>query len=59
MLYSVQTEFDLIPKESRQWNPPHGAWLAWWMKYQVLIPIAALHVINLFWYYLIMRILYR
>lgn len=44
---------------SKQWSPPDGAWLTWWMKYQIVFPIAALQVLNLFWYYLIWRILIR
>jgi acyl-CoA-dependent ceramide synthase len=59
ILWSAWTEFDLIPEASKQWSPPDGAWLAWWMKYQIVFPIAALQALNLFWYYLIWRILIR
>ncbi len=76
ILYSVWTEFDLIPyvnlfsvtlllilsvasEHTRVWDPPRGVWLPYWMKYQIFVPIALLQLLNLFWYYLIMRILYR
>ncbi|KAF4602066.1 hypothetical protein EYR40_005268 [Pleurotus pulmonarius] len=59
MLWSVWTEFDLIPDESKQWLPESGAWLVWWMKYQIFTPLLLLEFLNLFWYYLILRIAYR
>lgn len=58
-LWSVWTQFDLITPENRQWDPPRGVWLVWWMKYQVFVPILLLQFINLFWYMLIWRVLYR
>jgi acyl-CoA-dependent ceramide synthase len=39
--------------------PADGTYLAGWLQYQVFIPIALLQGINLFWYYLILRILVR
>ncbi|TRM67742.1 TLC domain-containing protein [Schizophyllum amplum] len=59
ILKSVWTEFDLIPEIHRRWAPPTGAWLTWWMKYQIFAPIMLLQLLNLFWYYLMWRILYR
>jgi acyl-CoA-dependent ceramide synthase len=59
MLYSVWTEFDLVKEEHRQWLPETGAWLAWWMRYQIFVPIAIIQALNLFWYFLIWRILLR
>jgi acyl-CoA-dependent ceramide synthase len=59
MLWSTWTQFDLVPEASKQWSPQDGVWLAWWMKYQIFFPIAALQALNLFWYYLILRILVR
>ncbi|PVG00552.1 longevity assurance proteins LAG1/LAC1 [Serendipita vermifera] len=59
MIWSVWTEFDLIPETSKQWNPETGAWLAPWMKYQIFIPLVLLQLINLFWYFLIWRIMLR
>jgi hypothetical protein len=42
-----------------QWDPASGAWLAPWMKYQVFTPILLLLGMNLFWYFLILRIAKR
>jgi very-long-chain ceramide synthase len=75
MLWSVWTEFDLIPyvqvssrnpitqvtysEHAKQWNPAEGVWFPYWMKYQVFAPLLALQIMNLFWYFLIWRILLR
>jgi acyl-CoA-dependent ceramide synthase len=59
MLYSVWTEFDKIPEWTRSWNPPTGAWMAPWMKYQIFVPILLIQLLNIFWYFLIWRILLR
>ncbi|GAA95253.1 uncharacterized protein L969DRAFT_92487 [Mixia osmundae IAM 14324] len=61
ILYSVWFDYDrLVPQESQVFfNADTGAWLAPWMKYQVFTPIALLQVVNLFWYFLIWRLLYR
>ncbi|PVF94233.1 longevity assurance proteins LAG1/LAC1, partial [Serendipita vermifera] len=59
MLWSIWTEFDLIPESSKQWNPQSGAWLAPWMKYQIFVPLMFLQLLNLFWYFLIWRIMLR
>ncbi|WVN90181.1 uncharacterized protein L203_105417 [Cryptococcus depauperatus CBS 7841] len=60
ILYSVYTEFDLIPVHERSsFDPLNGNWLDWWMKWQIFVPIALLQLINLFWYFLIWRILLR
>ncbi|KAJ8519399.1 hypothetical protein ONZ45_g3665 [Pleurotus djamor] len=59
ILRSVWTEFKLIPSESMQWNPESGAWLVWWMKYQIFAPLVLLLFLNIFWWFLIVRIAYR
>jgi len=59
MLWSVLFEFDLIPAEAKQWAPETGAWLVWWMKYQMFAPLLLLQFLNLFWYFLILRIAFR
>jgi len=59
MLWSVWTEFDLMPETSRRWFPADGVWMVWWMKYQIFAPILLLQCLNLYWYFLILRILYR
>ena len=33
--------------------------MVWWMKYQIWTPIFLLQILNLFWYFLILRIGYR
>ncbi|KAI0347257.1 longevity assurance proteins LAG1 LAC1 [Trametopsis cervina] len=59
MLWSVWTQFDLMPASSQQWSPKDGVWLVWWMKYQIFVPILLLQFLNIFWYYLIVRIAVR
>ncbi|KAI0032043.1 longevity assurance proteins LAG1/LAC1 [Vararia minispora EC-137] len=59
MLWSVYTEFDLIPESSKRWAPLEGVWMVWWMKWQIFVPILLLQILNLFWYFLILRIAYR
>lgn len=59
MLSSVWTEFDFMPISSQRWSPPDGVWLVWWMKYQIFVPLLLLLFLNLFWYFLILRITYR
>lgn len=59
ILWSVWYEFDLIPSENRRWWTPDGVWMVDWMKYQIFLPILALQLLNLFWYFLIWRILIR
>jgi hypothetical protein len=44
---------------NRVWYPETGAWLVWWMKYQIFAPIFLLQILNLFWYYFIWRIALR
>ncbi|GAA5865293.1 hypothetical protein JCM8547_005047 [Rhodosporidiobolus lusitaniae] len=68
ILYSVWTEYDLIPAQWRSWSVPHKGWwlfygfggaIPHWMKYQIFAPILALQLVNAFWSYLIWRILFR
>jgi len=59
MLYSVYKDFDLIPQSARSWSPSKGVWMAPWMKWQIFTPILLLQFLNLFWYLLIWRILWR
>ena len=44
---------------NRRWAPSTGAWLTWWMKYQIFAPILLLQFLNIFWYYLMWRIMLR
>ncbi|EGO01873.1 hypothetical protein SERLA73DRAFT_120521 [Serpula lacrymans var. lacrymans S7.3] len=59
ILWSVWYEFDLIPEASRAWIPENGVWLTWWMKYQIFTPLVLLHMLNIFWSFLMWRILIR
>ncbi|KAJ3937291.1 MAG: longevity assurance proteins LAG1 LAC1 [Lentinula lateritia] len=59
ILYSVWFEYDLIPDSSKVWIWTNGTYLNWWMKYQVFTPLLLLQFLNLFWYFLIMRVLRR
>ncbi|KLO10177.1 longevity assurance proteins LAG1/LAC1 [Schizopora paradoxa] len=59
ILYSVWTEFELLPASARVFSPADGVWMAGWVKYQIFTPILLLQFLNLFWYFLICRILYR
>jgi len=59
MLYSVYKDFDLISQSARSWSPSKGVWMAPWMRWQIFTPILLLQLLNLFWYFLIWRILWR
>ncbi|KAF7355398.1 TLC domain-containing protein [Mycena sanguinolenta] len=59
ILHSVWTEFDLAPLTARDWIWSAGTYLRPWMRHQIFLALALLQIINLFWYFLIMRILYR
>ncbi|KAJ7668041.1 TLC domain-containing protein [Mycena rosella] len=59
ILWSIWTEFDLIPLHARQWTPTEGTYLVGWMKYQIFGALALLQALNLFWYYLIVRVAVR
>ncbi|KAI0304098.1 TLC domain-containing protein [Russula brevipes] len=59
MLYSVYKDFDLVPQSARSFSPSKGVWMAGWMQWQIFIPILLLQCLNLFWYFLVWRILWR
>ena len=46
-------------ESAKVFRPLDGVWLAPWIKLQIFIPIFLLQCLNLFWYYLILRILFR
>ncbi|THH19865.1 hypothetical protein EW146_g1403 [Bondarzewia mesenterica] len=59
ILWSVWKEFDLIPAAAKYFRPLDDIWMAWWMKWQIFTPILLLQFLNLFWYYLILRVFVR
>lgn len=50
---------DQVPSHTLEWNPEKGWWLVPWMRYQVFTPLFLLLLLNLFWYYLMWRIMIR
>ncbi|KAF5387711.1 hypothetical protein D9615_000494 [Tricholomella constricta] len=59
ILWSVWFEIPLAPEWTNVWNAKEGVYLPSWMPNQIFLPLALLQILNLFWYYLMMRILYR
>jgi acyl-CoA-dependent ceramide synthase len=60
ILRSIWYEYDTyVPSHARVFEPLQGRALAWWMKYQVFLPILALQLLNIFWYLLMWRIVFR
>ncbi|CAE6426849.1 unnamed protein product [Rhizoctonia solani] len=57
MLWSVWFEFDLIP--DKKMDIANELYMPWYGKYMVFLPIFLLQLVNLFWYFLIWRILIR
>ena len=49
----------LCSETSKVWKAVDGTYLAQWMRYQVFLPLVLLQFLNLFWYYLMMRVLAR
>lgn len=46
-------------ESTKVWRAVHGTYLAPWMRYQIFLALGVLQLLNLFWYYLMMRILVR
>lgn len=59
ILWSVWSEFKLIPQHVRVFDPWNDQWMPDWMQWQIFTPIALLQCINLFWWYLALRIMVR
>ncbi|KAJ7288863.1 longevity assurance proteins LAG1 LAC1 [Mycena rebaudengoi] len=59
ILWSVWFEFRLISQENREWAPEKRTYLPWWMRHAAFVSIALLQLLNLFWYYLILRIAFK
>ncbi|WFD47019.1 sphingosine N-acyltransferase [Malassezia furfur] len=68
-LRSVYVDYHRIPAYARTFHPSQGHWLVWWMQChvrarsqtdaQVFAPLLLLLLLNLFWYVLMWRILFR
>ncbi|KAJ7624071.1 longevity assurance proteins LAG1/LAC1 [Mycena polygramma] len=59
ILWSLQYEFDYVPKHAQIFSPLTGLYMAPWMRDQMFYSLCVLQVLNCFWYYLILRILIR
>ncbi|KAI3626682.1 LAG1 [Malassezia furfur] len=58
-LRSVYVDYHRIPAYARTFHPSQGHWLVWWMQCHVFAPLLLLLLLNLFWYVLMWRILFR
>ncbi|KAF7325697.1 Longevity assurance proteins LAG1/LAC1 [Mycena kentingensis (nom. inval.)] len=59
ILWSVYAEYNLVPPSARHWSPSAGTYLPDWMQGFIFTPMAALQLLNMFWYALVLRILVR
>ncbi|KAJ7850039.1 longevity assurance proteins LAG1/LAC1 [Mycena olivaceomarginata] len=59
ILWSMWTQFDIVPPFARRWSPADGVYLPGWIKHAMLASLGALQLLNLFWYALVLRILVR
>ncbi|KAJ7334016.1 TLC domain-containing protein [Mycena albidolilacea] len=59
ILWSLQYEFHLVPQEAQIFAPRLGLYMAPWIRDQMFYALSLLQALNLFWYYLILRILVR
>ncbi|KAF8973622.1 TLC domain-containing protein [Flammula alnicola] len=59
ILWSVRYEQPNIPEWTRHWSWSEGVYMPGWMQYQIFLPLFLLQGLNLFWYYLIFKVLYR
>ncbi|KAJ7456183.1 longevity assurance proteins LAG1/LAC1 [Mycena latifolia] len=59
ILWSLRYEFDLVPKHAQIFSPSQDLWMAPWMRDQMFYTLCILQALNLFWYYLIIRIIVR
>ncbi|EAU84867.2 longevity-assurance protein 1 [Coprinopsis cinerea okayama7 len=59
ILWSCLFETQLVPESSKIWSFENGTYMVNWMPFMVFGSIFALQILNLFWYYLMWRILIR
>lgn len=55
----MYADYTLIPDYARTFYPSRGHWLVWWMQCHVFAPLLLLLLLNLFWYVIMWRVLYR
>jgi very-long-chain ceramide synthase len=56
----IFTRLTAVDRQSaRSFSPSKGVWMVWWMKWQIFTPLLLLQFLNLFWYVLIWRVLWR
>ena len=59
LLFLVLINDDSFSEWTKRWNWSEGVYLPGWMQQQIFLALFLLKLINLFWYYLIIRILVR
>ncbi|KAH9482739.1 Sphingosine N-acyltransferase lac1 [Psilocybe cubensis] len=60
ILWSVWFEQPVgIPEFAKKWDWSEGVYMPGWMKMQIFLPLLILQFLNLFWYYLMTKILIR
>ncbi|KAF8883686.1 TLC domain-containing protein [Infundibulicybe gibba] len=59
ILWLVRAKFSLAPDPAKQWNSKPGVYMPRWMQDQIFLALGLLQLLNVFWYYLIIRIAVR
>ncbi|KAF9557254.1 longevity-assurance protein 1 [Agrocybe pediades] len=60
ILWSVWTEMPTkIPEFARTWDRKKGLYAPGWMRMQIFVPLALLQILNIYWYYLMTKILIK
>ena len=59
LFFLVLSDDDSFSESSKRWSWSEGVYLVGWMRYQIFLPLFLLQLINLFWYYLMIKILVR
>ncbi|KAJ6462133.1 longevity assurance proteins LAG1/LAC1 [Mycena sanguinolenta] len=59
ILWSLRAEFWMVPEPAQVFRPLEGLYMALWIRDQMFFALCVLQGLNLFWGWLILRILYR
>ncbi|PPQ99050.1 hypothetical protein CVT24_003610 [Panaeolus cyanescens] len=59
ILWSVWFEQPNVPEWTKHWSWSEGVYMTGWLQSQIFLPLFLLQLLNLFWYYLILKILIR